>query len=283
MFGKTMQVRGNLLELSPALVMGIVNLTPDSFFAASRQLTEASILEKVHQHIAEGADIIDLGGYSSRPGADFVSEEEEKKRLDFGLSIIRRAYPEVLISVDTFRSNIARHCFDKYRIDFVNDISAGVLDGNMFSTIAELKIPYIMMHMRGTVENMMDFTHYEHLFSDIFLYFSKKISELRQMGVSDIILDPGFGFSKTMDQNYILMSKLESFDIFDLPLLIGVSRKKMIRNLLHCEVEDSLSGTTVLHSMALMKGANILRVHDVRAAKEAVLLVHTTKQMEHAN
>ena len=270
-------VNGALINLSSPVVMGIVNITPDSFYAGSRKQTETEIVERVHQLRNEGATIIDIGGYSSRPHAIFVDEKEEMRRLDFALPVLFREYPEAVVSVDTFRSGIARRCIEKYGVAIINDISAGESDPEMFDTIARLKVPYIMMHMRGTPQTMMQDTHYGNVQEEVFLYFADKIEQLRARGIKDIILDPGFGFSKTTGQNYFLLNYLGNFSIFGLPLLVGFSRKAMIRNVLNCDIEDSLNGTTVLNVIALMKGANILRVHDVKAAVEAVCLFNQTK------
>ncbi len=272
---KTINIKGELWDFSKPKVMGILNITPDSFFAGSRKQTEDEIRRRVIQIKEEGADIIDVGGYSSRPGAIHVTEEEETRRLDYALKILFETYPKAIVSVDTFRSSIARKCVEKYGVAIINDISAGNLDDKMFETIAELQVPYIATHMKGNPQNMMQETAYNNFIQDIFLYFSGKINKLHQLGVSDIIIDPGFGFSKTTEQNYILMENLEDFRIFGLPVLIGISRKNMIRTILGCTSEESLNGTTVLNSFALMKGANILRVHDVKEAVQAVQLFVT--------
>ncbi len=270
-------IKGKLIDLSQPRVMGILNLTPDSFFQGSRKQSEKEIIERVNQMREEGADIIDVGGYSSRPNAQYVSEEEELERLGFGLEILFREYPEAIVSVDTFRSEIARCCVEKFGVGMINDISAGELDQKMFDTIADLKVPYIMMHMKGTPQSMMQHTVYENMMKDIFLYFSEKVNILHQQGVNDIILDPGFGFSKNTDQNYYLMKVLKEFRIFELPILVGISRKSMIRNLLDCSVGEALNGTTVLNTIALMEGASILRVHDVKEAVECIKIYNKVK------
>jgi len=272
MMNKTINIKGSLMDFSTPKVMGILNITPDSFFEGSRKQTEEDIRRRVVQIMEEGADIIDIGGYSSRPNAAFVSEEEEMQRLDYALSILVEIYPEAIVSVDTFRSGIARKCVEKYQVAIINDISAGNLDDKMFDVIAGLKVPYIIMHMQGTPQTMMQYTIYNNLMQDIFLYFSEKINQLHRIGVNDIIIDPGFGFSKTTNQNYHLMNSLENFCIFGLPILVGISRKKMIRDILNCTPEESLTGTTVLNTLALTKKANILRVHDVNEAVAAVKL-----------
>lgn len=270
-------IKGQLIDLSVPRVMGILNITPDSFFPGSRKQTEEEIIQRVEQLREEGADLIDVGAYSSRPGAAFVSEEEELRRLDFALPLVFGQYPEAVVSLDTFRSAVARHCVEKYGVAIVNDISAGELDKEMFRTVAALQVPYIMMHMRGTPQTMSQLTEYENFKEEVFMYFARKKYELATLGVNDIILDPGFGFSKNLEQNYQLMSVLEEFRLFDLPLLVGVSRKKMIRDVLDCPVEDSLNGTTVLNVYALLKGAHIIRVHDVKEAVQAVRLIEKIK------
>lgn len=275
-------IKGELIDLSQPLVMGILNLTPDSFYEGSRKVSEQEIINRVHQIYDEGGSIIDVGGYSSRPNAKYVSEEEETERLDFGLKIIFREFPDAVVSVDTFRSNIARFCVEKHGVAIVNDISAGELDQNMFSTVAELKVPYVIMHMRGNPQNMMQDTNYGHLMKEFFLYFSEKINTLHQMGVNDIILDPGFGFSKNTDQNYYLIKVLKEFRIFELPILVGISRKTMIRELLNCTTENALNGTSILNTIALSKGASILRVHDVKEAVECVKIFNKVNKASDA-
>lgn len=265
-------VKGSLMDFSTPKVMGILNITPDSFYEKSRKQTEAAIRQRVIEIIEEGAGIIDIGGYSSRPDAAFVTEEEEIARLEYALPLVFETYPEAIVSVDTFRSQVALKCVEKYGVAIINDISAGNLDDKMFDVVAGLKVPYIIMHLKGNPQTMMQHTQYENLMQDIFLYFSEKINQLHQKGVNDIIIDPGFGFSKTTNQNYILLNNLEEFCIFDLPILVGISRKKMIREILNCSPEESLNGTTVLNTIALTKGANILRAHDVKAAVEAIKL-----------
>ncbi len=270
-------VKGKLMDLSVPKVMGILNITPDSFYAGSRKQTEEEIISRCRQIIEEGADIIDVGAYSSRPGATFVSEEEERQRLEFALPVLFREYPDAIVSVDTFRSEIASRCVEKYGVAIINDISAGELDEHMFETVSRLQVPYIIMHMRGNPQTMTQYTEYKDLRQDIFLYFAEKTEKLRYLGVNDIILDPGFGFSKKTDQNYALMKILQDFRIFDLPLLVGISRKRMIRDILQCDTADSLNGTTVLNTYALMHGAHIIRVHDVKEAVQTVLLTEKIK------
>ncbi len=269
----TINVKGQLLDLSTPQVMGILNVTPDSFYSASRMQTEQEIAERVQQIIDEGASIIDIGAYSSRPNAVHISSNEEMDRLRMGLEIINRYHPEAIVSVDTFRAEIAERCVEEYGAAIINDISAGEMDKQMFETVTRLRVPYIMMHMQGTPQNMQQQPHYENLLKEIFLYFAQKIQQLRDLGMKDIILDPGFGFGKTLEHNYELMEHLEEFRLFELPLLVGVSRKSMIYKLLGNSPQDALNGTTVLNTVALMKGAHILRVHDVREAVEAVRIV----------
>lgn len=273
MLDKTLNIKGTLLSLETPVVMGILNVTPDSFYADSRKQNEAAINERIEAILSEGGQIIDIGGYSSRPDAVEVSPEEEMERLAFALKILNTHYPEAVVSVDTFRAGVARKCVEEYGVAMINDISGGELDAAMFGTVAELNVPYIMMHMRGTPQTMQQFTGYGDMMEEIMLYFAAKIQQLLLLGVNDIILDPGFGFSKTVDQNYQLMSRLQEFGMFDLPLLVGVSRKSMIYRYLGGTPDDSLNGTTVLNTFALMNGANILRVHDVRAAVEAIKII----------
>lgn len=270
---KTLNIKGNLLHLDTPQVMGILNVTPDSFYAGSRKQTEEEIAMRAESILNEGGTIIDIGGYSSRPDAAEVSEEEEMARLEMALRIITRNYPDAILSVDTFRSAIARRCVEEFGVAIINDISGGELDTDMFPTIAKLKVPYIMMHMRGTPQTMQQFTHYTHLTADILQWFAERVEKLYQMGANDIIIDPGFGFSKTLEQNYELMRHLSDFRLLELPLLVGISRKSMIYKLLGGTPSDSLNGTIVLNTFALMNGADILRVHDVRAAVETVKIV----------
>lgn len=261
------------MDLSHPQVMGILNVTPDSFFAGSRKQNETDIAVRVHQIVDEGGSIIDIGAYSSRPNAEDVSPEEEMRRLRFGLSVIRCELPEAVVSVDTFRADVARMCVEEYGVSIINDISAGMMDADMFPTVARLGIPYIIMHMQGTPQTMQTHPHYDNVVKDVMYYFSEKVQRLRDLGVKDIILDPGFGFGKTLTHNYALLSQLEEFSIFELPILVGVSRKSMIYRLLGGGPEDALNGTTAINTIALTKGADILRVHDVKAAVEVVKIV----------
>ena len=270
-------VNGSLLDLSQPRVMGILNVTPDSFYAGSRTQTEAEIVRRVKQIVSEGAAIIDIGAYSSRPNADNVSAREEMERLRMGLKILFEIQPDAVVSVDTFRADVARMCVEEYGVAIINDIAAGEMDANMFHTVAALNVPYIMMHMQGTPQSMQQHPHYDNLLEEVLLYFARKVQQLRDLGVKDIILDPGFGFGKTIEHNYELLSHLEDFRIFELPLLVGVSRKSMIYRLLDITPQEALNGTTVLDTICLLKGADILRVHDVKEAVETVRIVQAMR------
>lgn len=269
----SIQVNGRLMDLSVPRIMGILNVTPDSFYADSRKQTEREIAERVEQLLEEGADIIDIGAYSSRPNAADVSLEEEMERLKRGLELVRRFAPDAVVSVDTFRASVARRCVEDYGVALINDISAGELDDRMFETVVELGVPYIMMHMQGTPQNMQVAPHYENLMQEQISYFARKIEQLREMGQKDILIDPGFGFGKTLEHNYELMRHLDRLKIFDLPILVGISRKSMVYKFLDITPDESLNGTSVLHTVALLKGAALLRVHDVRACREVIRLV----------
>lgn len=274
----TLNLRGRLLELREPQIMGILNVTPDSFYSDSRTPDEAHITDRVRQMMDEGADMIDIGGYSSRPGADDVTPEEEMDRLRRGLRIVRELYPEVPVSVDTFRADVARMCIEEEGADIINDISGGMMDRQMFRTVARLGVPYILMHMQGTPDTMQVAPHYDNLRREVMLYFAERIDRLCQMGAKDIIVDPGFGFGKTLEHNYELMNHLEDFAVFNLPLLVGISRKSMIYKLTGGTPQTSLNGTTVLNTISLVKGAHILRVHDVKAAAEAKQIYMAVKQ-----
>lgn len=275
---KYINVNGFLLDLSSPCVMGILNVTPDSFYAGSRMQTEIDITHRIEQIVGEGAGIIDVGAYSSRSNAENVSPAEEMERLRMGLGILRKVQPDAVVSVDTFRANVARMCVEEYGVAIINDIAAGEMDGDMFRTVADLNVPYIMMHMQGTPQNMQQNPHYDNLLKEVFMYFARKVQQLRDLGVKDIILDPGFGFGKTVEHNYELLAHLEEFRIFELPLLAGVSRKSMIYRLLGTTPQEALNGTTVLDTICLLKGADILRVHDVREAVETVKIVEAMKK-----
>lgn len=271
-------IKGGLMDLRVPKVMGILNVTPDSFFSSSRYMSEEGIWRRVGEILDEGADIIDVGACSTRPGIDLVSEEEELLRLRLALHLIRKRWPNIPVSVDTFRSGIARSVVYEFGVDIINDISGGEMDEDMFSTVAELNVPYILMHMKGTPQTMQINPSYDNLLREICLYFSKKIQKLREFGANDIILDPGFGFGKTLENNFELLRRLSDFEFLELPLLIGVSRKSMIYKTLNLTPEQSLNGTSVLNALALANGANILRVHDVREARECVELLQTYKK-----
>ena len=264
---------GRLMDLSEPQVMGILNVTPDSFYAGSHGVTEGYIIDRIHQIMNEGASIIDIGACSTRPGADEVSMEEEMSRLRMGLELIRKHRPDAIVSVDTYRADVAKMCVEEYGAAIINDISAGQMDKDMFTTIARLGIPYIIMHMKGTPKDMQVNPEYDHFLKEVFYYFSEKVQRLRDLGVKDIIIDPGFGFGKTLEHNYELMNHLEEFALFELPLLVGVSRKSMIYKHLGITPEEALNGTTTLNTIALLKGASILRVHDVREAMESIKII----------
>ncbi|MGV9003623.1 dihydropteroate synthase [Flavobacterium sp.] len=268
----TINCKGQLIDLSTPKVMGILNLTPNSFFDGGKYKDESSILKQVEKMLLDGATFIDVGAYSSKPDAELVSESEEINRLLPVLTKVLESFPETLVSVDTFRSSIAKYAIESGAC-MINDISAGSLDDNMFKTVADLQVPYIMMHMKGTPQSMQSLTHYDNIVKEIVLYFSKKIAIARSFGINDIIIDPGFGFSKTIEQNFEVMSNLELFQLLELPLLVGISRKSMIYKTLHTTSEFSLNGTTILNTICLHKKANILRVHDVKEAVECVKLI----------
>lgn len=272
-----LNVNGRLLDLATPQVMGILNVTPDSFYANSRMQAETDIAARARQIVEEGASIIDIGAYSSRANAEHISADEEMSRLRRGLEIVKMNHPDAIVSVDTFRADVAEWCVKEYGVAMINDIAAGEMDDRMLETVARLGVPYIMMHMKGTPQSMQTEVHYDCLLKEVFLYFAKKVQQLRDLGVKDIVLDPGFGFAKTLEHNYELMAHLEEFNIFELPLLVGVSRKSMIYRLLGGTAQEALNGTTVLHTIALTKGADILRVHDVREAVEVVQITEKLK------
>ncbi|WP_374949059.1 dihydropteroate synthase [Mucilaginibacter sp.] len=265
----TLNAGGKLLDLSTPKVMGIINITPDSFFAGSRKTCIDAILEQAGKMLADGAAFLDVGAYSSRPGATDISVHEETDRLLPAVKAIVANYPEAVISADTFRATVAEGAI-KAGAHIINDISGGDLDTDMFATVARLQVPYILMHMRGNPQTMTGLTNYEDIFAEVYNYFLKKIYQLRQLGVHDIILDPGFGFAKKATNSYELINKMQGFDTLQLPVLAGISRKKMIYGLLNVTADEALNGTTALNMIALMHGANILRVHDVKEAVEAV-------------
>lgn len=269
---KTLNIGGKLLDLSTPQVMGILNITPDSFYSESRvtQLEEA--YKKAERMLSEGASILDLGGHSTRPGADAVSEEEESRRILPVVEMLRKHFPNAVLSIDTFRASVARKAVEA-GAHIINDIAGGNLDPQMFETVASLKVPYILMHSRGTPQTMKDLNQYDDLVTDVLRELQVKIDQLQQLGVKDIVADMGFGFAKNADQNYVLLNALPSFQVLNVPILAGVSRKSMIWRKLDITPDKSLNGTTVLNTVALLNGASILRVHDVKEAVEAVKLV----------
>lgn len=262
----TISLGGSLMNFSEPKIMGILNVTPDSFFAGSRKQSEDEILGRVKEILAQGADIIDIGGYSSRPGADEVSAEDEYRRLETGLRVIRDLAPDAVVSVDTFRADVARRCVTEWGVQIVNDISGGCLDPDMWATVAELKCAYVLMHMRGTPSTMQSLTDYDDVTADVISDLAHKVDALHKLGVANIILDPGFGFAKDVEQNYRMMNQLEEFSRLGLPVLVGISRKTMIWKPLGITPDESLSGTVALDTVAMMKGADIIRVHDVLPA-----------------
>lgn len=262
---------GKLVDLNTPKVMGVLNITPDSFYDGGRYKDAKSVLNQTEKLISEGATFLDIGAYSSRPGADFISENEELKRIVPVVELIQKNNPDVLISIDSFRAKVIRECVSAGAV-ISNDISAGKLDPDMIKTVGELGVPYIMMHMRGTPQTMKNHTTYQHLINEIYAYFSKQIELARQHNITDIIIDPGFGFAKTLAQNYELLNQMEFFKNLNCPILTGVSRKSMIYKVLGCTAEEALNGTTALNMVALMNGACILRVHDVKEAVECIKL-----------
>jgi dihydropteroate synthase len=267
----TINCKGQLIDISIPKVMGILNLTPDSFYDGGRYKSESDILSKVENMIQEGATFIDVGAYSSRPNAEHISEEEELNRIVPIVDLLLNTFPEILLSIDTFRSRVAKISIES-GASMINDISAGKLDENMLQTVSKLHVPYIMMHLRGTPQNMQKLTHYDNLVKDILFYFSARIHSAKELGITDIIVDPGFGFAKTIDQNFELLNHLDLFKMLELPILVGLSRKSMIHKSLSITANEALNGTTVLNTIALQKGAKIIRVHDVKEAVECVRL-----------
>ncbi len=274
----TLRLGGRLFSTDPPLVMGILNVTPDSFFDGGRYTDGAALEGRLEQLAAEGADIIDVGAYSSRPGAEAVAADEEWRRLDSALALLRRRLPDVPVSVDTFRASIARRAVETYAVEMINDISGGDLDPEMFDTVARLGVAYVMMHMQGTPATMQQDPRYDHVAVDILRIFSRKIARLNELGVTSLVLDPGFGFGKTVEHNYQLLQSLRAFRATGLPLMVGVSRKSMIWKVLNTSPAEALTGTIVVHTLALLQGVDILRVHDVRQAHETIRIVR--KMME---
>ncbi len=261
------------MDLSTPRVMGILNVTPDSFFSDSRRWSEKDILERCRQIIEEGGTFIDVGAQSTTPTSRYLDAKEEASRLMPALKLIRKEFPDVILSVDTFHADVVKEAVMEYGVNMINDISGGQIDSRMFSVVAELNVPYILMHMRGVPQTMQELTDYDNFLQDILYYFSERIARLNQLGVNDVIIDPGFGFSKTVSQNYKLMAYLKYFHIFEEPVLVGISRKSMIYKLLGSTPEKSLNGTSALNTVALLSGASILRVHDVKEAVECVKIV----------
>jgi dihydropteroate synthase len=276
----TLNLKGKLVDLSTPAVMGILNLTADSFYSESRISSVELALKRAESIINEGGLFIDIGAYSSRPGADEVSEAEEVDKIVTAVAAISETFPDVFLSIDTFRAKVARAAVEA-GAHIINDIAAGNMDEDMFETVADLNVPYIIMHMKGTPKTMQQHTNYHHMMLEMTSYFSEKVDRLKKLGVKDIILDPGFGFSKTLDQNYELLQHMEDLNIFELPVLAGLSRKSMIYKFLGGGPEQALNGTTALNTIALLKGANILRVHDVKAAAECIALVGKTQEQQY--
>jgi dihydropteroate synthase len=272
----TIKLKESLLDLSNPMIMGILNVTPDSFYDGGFYDNQKKVLNQVEKMINDGASIIDIGGYSSRPGADNISPEVELARVLPIVKLIKEKFSKILISIDTFRSEVAKKCVEN-GADIINDISGGSLDSKMFETVAKLNVPYIIMHMKGNPKNMMDKTDYKNIIEEMEGYFSEKIELAKSFGINDIIIDPGFGFAKTTKQNFDILKNLTSFNKLDKPLLVGVSRKSMIYKTLNISPIDSLNGSTVLHTISLLKGANIIRVHDVKEAKECIRLLNELK------
>lgn len=274
----SLNIKGRVVEIDRPQVMGILNVTPDSFYASSHSFNEEAVSRRVDTMLSEGVDMIDIGAYSSRPGADDVSPTEEMRRLEMGMRILREKSSEIPVSVDTFRADVARFAVERLGVDIINDISAGLLDDEMITTVAQLKIPYIAMHMRGTPTTMSALTDYNDVTADVLLELSQQVNKLTLAGVNDIIIDPGFGFSKTLEQNYELLRNLTALHELGYPLLVGVSRKSMLTKALGITADDALNATTVVNTLALMAGAAILRVHDVRPAVEAVKIFNLTNK-----
>ncbi|MGV7106380.1 dihydropteroate synthase [Flavobacterium sp. U410] len=272
----TINCKGNLIDLTQPKVMGILNITPNSFYDGGKYKTGIDFLNQTEKMLAEGATFIDLGAYSSKQGAEFVSEEEEINRILPIVEMILKQFPEALLSIDTFRAQVAKRSVE-HGAALINDIAAGFLNEKMLETVAELQVPYIMMHMKGDPNTMQSLAQYEDITKEVTYYFSERVNAARALGINDLILDPGFGFAKTLDQNYELLSKVDFLSVFGLPMLIGISRKSMIYKLLETNPQEALNGTTVLNTIALQKGVQILRVHDVKEAVECVALVEKLK------
>lgn len=267
----TLNCNGTLISLNRPKIMGILNITPDSFYDGGKYTDQESVLQQVEKMLTDGATFIDIGAYSSRPGADDVDEETELKRILPIVQLVLEKYPEALLSIDTFRAKVAQACIERGAV-MVNDISAGLRDKNMFSAIAKMGVPYIMMHMRGTPKTMQLKTHYDDMLKEMLFFFSERLTLAKSLGIKDIIIDPGFGFAKTLEQNYELLRRLDVLTLVEHPVLVGISRKSMIYKLLNTTSDEALNGTSALHMVCLGKGAHILRVHDVKEAMECVRL-----------
>jgi dihydropteroate synthase len=265
----SLNIKGKLWQVEKPLVMGILNITPDSFYAGSRWSATDEVLSRADKMLNDGADMLDIGGQSTRPGAERITEKEELERVLPAIDAVLKRFPDAVISIDTFYSEVAKQAVE-HGASIINDISAGSLDGNMFQTVAQLQVPYILMHMQGEPQTMHLQPKYDNVVSDVVKFFSEKINQLRLMGVNDILLDPGFGFGKTQEHNIQLMQHLDALSIFNLPILVGISRKKMVQRMVETDATEALNGTTALNTIALMKGAQLLRVHDVKEAVEAV-------------
>ncbi len=270
---RSVRIHGVLYDLSEPKVMGILNYTPDSFYDGGRYSDSAAVIRKVEEMLEDGADFIDVGAVSSRPGASQVSEKEEIRRLSSVLGIINSRFPDVIVSVDTFRSEVAKISVKEFGAGMINDISSGTMDSKMLETISELQVPYVAMHMQGTPQTMQENPEYADVLNDVINFFAGRISMMRQYGINDVIIDPGFGFGKTLEHNYILAGRLQEFGMLDLPVLVGFSRKSMICNELGVSPAEALAGTVALNAVAIIKGANILRVHDVREASDTIKVV----------
>lgn len=279
----SLNLNGRLVLIDRPWVMGIINVTPDSFYSASRVNDEAALVERVRQMVADGADVLDVGACSTRPDSQSVDAQGEMQRLQWALAVIRREAPDVVISVDTFRADVARRCVEQWGADIINDISGGTLDEEMFSTVASLGVPYVLTHTRGTPATMSSMTDYGDVAADVLEWMARRIDELRQMGVADVIADPGFGFAKDVEQNYRLLTCLDAFHALNAPLLVGVSRKRMVYIPLGITPDEALNGTTVVNTMALERGAHILRVHDVKAAVQTVTLTAMARRTTKTN
>lgn len=278
-------LNNRLVDLSTPLVMGIVNVTPDSFYKGNRFATDKSILQIVEKMLIDGAKIIDIGGYSTRPLAEVISQDEEIRRVSQGIEVILKKFPDIILSVDTFRSGVVRHVINNYGVAMINDISGGTLDDLMFETIADYQVAYVLMHMRGNPLSMQSYTQYEDIVSEVIHFLEKRLARLRLLGVNNVVIDPGFGFAKNLNQNYTLLGKLAYFKSLNVPILAGVSRKSMLSRMLGIDADDALNATTAANMLALIGGASILRVHDVKEAFQAITIYNKyieTKESEYS-